>query len=193
MIRALNHLSGKLNFHFPSTSGFLQCLKQPTWSRKTKLVYKFHRVATRITLGKCEDEGQGVNQRVNSASQIVFSVEKWEVVPAELHLSSQVSENNKLHQTEAIFPPAFSNSYFQIISSVPKLAFCEIPGPITEGSWRCSDHSRLLPNWDAPLLSHTSCPTPELPGQVREGLCNRAGSLIHVPTWFSFAKSSTLA
>lgn len=43
---------------------FLHCLKQPTWSWRTKLRYKFHMVTTRITL----DKGQGLCQRANSPS-----------------------------------------------------------------------------------------------------------------------------
>lgn len=55
-----------------------------------------------------------------------------------------------IHLLEAIFFSAFSSSFFQIISFVPKVPPHAIQGPITEGSWRSPEHSLLLPNCNPP-------------------------------------------
>ena len=177
MIRALNRLSGKLAFDFTSTNDFPHWLRQATCKRRLRLTYKVPRVALRIPLdSKCEDEGQGlVNQRATSPpTNSVSSVEKWKVVPAPApyeseeflaqphQRSSQMSENEKSHQTEHAFAEsqifvfffilAFSNFFDQINLFVPKLPPSEIPRPIMEGSWASPDHSLLLPSWNAPSM-----------------------------------------
>lgn len=164
---SLNHLSGNLNFHFISTSGFLHCLKQPTWSWRIKLMYKLRRVAMRITLDKWEDEDQGLSQRVSSPPTdgfLSWKTERW--YPLQHYRNPGNPQMNytkvlrwmktknyikrNIHLLEANFFSAFSSSFFQIISFVPKLPPHAIPGPITEVSWRSPDHSLLLPNCDAP-------------------------------------------
>lgn len=157
---SLNHLSRKLNFHFISTTGFLHCLKQPTWSWRIKVTYKFHRVAMRITLDKWEDKGQRLSQRVNSPSTDSFlSWKNGRWYPLQHYRNPGNPQMNytqvlrwtktknyikrNIHLLEAIFSP-FSSSFLQIISFVPKLPPHSIPGPITEGSWRSPDHSLLL-------------------------------------------------
>lgn len=165
-----------------------------------KLMYNVCRAALRITLDSCEDEGQGINQRVNSpltdcflswkmggsiSSSILWA---WGIPRSPIPKFSKTTKKitSNIHLLEIIFSQLSPIPFFWIISFIPKLSPVKSQGQslIIEGSWRSPDHSILLFNWDTPLLPRTSSPSPECPGQVSDGLCNRAKSLIQGPAWF---------
>lgn len=164
----LNHLSGNLNFHFFFTSGFLHCLKQPTWSWRIKLMHKFHWVAMRITLGKWEDEGQRLSQRVNSPSTNGFLSWKngrWYIlqhygIPRQItpKFSDKWKQKNyikqNIHLLEANFFSAFSSAFFSNYFLCSKITS---PCNLRANHWRFLEVSRPL--IASPQLGCTSCPS----------------------------------
>lgn len=146
-------------------------------------------------MDKCEDEGQGVNQRLTSPTDSISLVAKWEAVPAPALYESEKSPDQiywrsfqmtekKLYQMEHTF--AGSKNFFFPLSFLwlpfPNYLICSKvtsqldPEPVTEGSWRSPDHSLCLLNWDAPSLPQHRWPHPKCPGQARDNHCSKASA-----------------
>lgn len=133
--------------------------------------------------------------------QMVFSVEKMGggthssimESPDKLHQSSQMNENKKIISNRTYI------CWKQIFSQLSLAPFFKL-FPLFQNYLPMQSQGQSLKVPRGLQTTHCFPPTGmhqlPLPGclvRMRNGLCSRARGLIQVPSWFSYANSSTLA